>query len=56
MARKRYSVERIVAAVKAQENGTSIGNICRKTGISQQTFYRWKKKFGGLAPSKLRTD
>ncbi|MCY4420222.1 MAG: transposase [Gammaproteobacteria bacterium] len=38
MARKRYSVERIVAAVKANESGTSIGDICRKIGIAEATF------------------
>ena len=54
MARKRYSVERIVAAVKAHENGTSIGDICRKLGISEATFYRWKKEYGGLEPDQVR--
>ena len=43
MARKRYSVERIVSAVKAHESGTSIGDICRKVGISEATFSRWEK-------------
>ena len=38
MARKRYSVERIVAAVKANESGTSIGDIYRKMGIAEATF------------------
>ena len=46
MARKRYLVEPIVAAVKAHENGTQIGDICRKMGISEATFYRWKKDYG----------
>ena len=50
MARKRYSVERIVAAVKAHEGGTSIGDICRKLGIAEATLYRWKKEYGGLEP------
>ncbi len=54
MARKRYSVEQIVAAVKAQEGGTSIGGICRKLGISEATFYRWKKDYGGLEPDQVR--
>ena len=42
MARKRYSVEQIVTAVKAHESGTSIGDICRKLGIAEATFSRWK--------------
>ena len=54
MARKRYSVERIVAAVKANESGTSIGDICRKMGIAEATFYRWKKDYGGLEPDQVR--
>ena len=54
MARKRYSVERIVAAVKAHESGTSIGDICRKLGIAEATFYRWKKDYGGLEPDQVR--
>ena len=53
MARKRYSVEQIVAAVKAHENGTSIGDICRKMGISEATLYRWKKDYGGLEPDQV---
>ena len=54
MARKRYSVERIVAAVKANESGTSIGDICRKMGIAEATFYRWKKDYGELEPDQVR--
>ena len=54
MARKRYSVERIVAAVKAHEGGTSIGDICRKLGIAEATLYRWKKEYGGLEPDQVR--
>ena len=54
MARKRYSVEQIVAVVKAHENGTLIGDICRKMGISEATLYRWKKAYGGLEPDQVR--
>ncbi len=54
MARKRYSVEQIVAAVKAHESGTSIAGICRKLGISEATFYRWKKDYSGLEPDRVR--
>ena len=54
MARKRYSVERITAAVKAHENGTSIGDICRKMGVSEATLYRWKKAYGGFEPDPMR--
>ena len=48
MKRKGYSVEQIVAAVKRHELGTSAADISRKLGIVEQTFYRWKKQYGGL--------
>lgn len=54
MKRKRYSVEQIVAAVKQHELGTPVSDIVRKLGIAEQTFYRWKKQYGGLEPSQVR--
>ena len=54
MRRKRYSVEQIVAAVKQHELGTSAADISRKLGIAEQTFYRWKKHYGGLEPEEVR--
>lgn len=54
MKKKRYSVEQIVAAVKQHEAGTTISDICRKLGIAEGTFYRWKKDYGGLEPSQVR--
>ena len=54
MKRKRYSVEQIVAAVKQHELGTSAGDIARKLGIAEQTFYRWKKQYGGLEAGEVR--
>ena len=48
MARKRYSVEQIVAAVKQHELGTSVPELCRKLGIAEASFYRWKQQYGGL--------
>ena len=41
-------------ALKQAELGTSVDEVCRKMGISDATFYNWKKKFGGLGPSELR--
>jgi putative transposase len=35
------------------EHGATVGEVCRKLGISEQTFYRWKKKFGGMAPLEI---
>jgi len=54
MKRKRYSVERIVAAVKQHELGTPAADVARKLGIAEQTFYRWKKQYGGLEASEVR--
>lgn len=54
MKRKRYSVEQIVAAVKQHESGLSVPDICRKLGIAEGTFYRWRSQYGGLEPSQVR--
>ena len=54
MKRKRYSVEQIMAAVKQHEAGMTVADICRKLGIAEGTFYRWKKDYGGLEPDQLR--
>ena len=54
MKRKRYSVEQIIAAVKQHDLGTPTADIARKPGIAEQTFYRWKKQYGGLEASEVR--
>jgi len=54
MKRKRYSVEQIVAAVKLHEQGTTASDICRKLGIAEATFYRWRQQYGGLEPNEAR--
>ena len=40
--------------LRQAEEGTSVDEVCRKTGISQATFYAWKKKYGGLMPSEMK--
>jgi putative transposase len=52
--KSRFTEEQIAFALKQAETGTSVGEVVRKMGISEQTFYRWKKKYGGLGPSELR--
>ena len=47
-------MEQIVAAVKQHELGTPAADIARKLGIAEQTFYRWKKQYGGLEASEVR--
>jgi len=54
MARKRYSPEQIIAALKQHELGAKVPEICRKLGIAEGTFYRWKKDYSGLEPSQFR--
>jgi len=48
MRRSRYTEEQIVALRKEHEAGVRTDELCRRQGISQQTFYRWKAKYGGL--------
>lgn len=54
MKRSKYTEEQIIYAIKQAEAGVPIAELCRKYGISQQTFYRWRKRYGGLTPSELR--
>jgi putative transposase len=52
--RKRFSVEQITAVLKQAESGSPIGDVCRQAGVSEQTFYRWKKVYGGMLPGEAR--
>lgn len=54
MKRKRFSTEQIAAVLQQAEQGVPIADLCRKVGISEQSFYRWKKVYGGLQPSEAR--
>ena len=54
MKKSRFTDQQIAFALKQAETGTPIEEVCRKLGISQQTFYRWKKKFAGLGTEELR--
>jgi len=52
--RSRFTEEQIAFALKQQELGTPVEEICRKMGIAQATFFNWKKRYSGLGPSELR--
>jgi len=52
--RKRFSVEQIVAVLKQAEVGVPVVEVCRQVGITEQTFYRWKKYFVGLEINQVR--
>jgi putative transposase len=54
MKRSRFTEEQIVKILKLQENGLKVTEICRQNGISEQTFYRWKSKYGGMSVSEIR--
>ena len=54
MRKSKFTDEQIAYALHQAEVGTAPPEICRKLGISEQTFYRWKKKYGGLGVSELR--
>jgi putative transposase len=51
---KRYTEEQIIAVLKESESGLKTGEICRKHGISDATYYKWKAKYAGLEVSDLR--
>ena len=54
MKRKRFSVEQIVGILKQAEVGVPVVELCRQAGISEQTFYRWKKQYVGLEVDQVR--
>jgi putative transposase len=54
MKRKRFSVEQMVGVLKQAEVGVPVGELIRKVGISEQTFYRWKKQYVGLEVDQVR--
>lgn len=54
MKRNRYSPEQIIYALKQVESGEKAVEICRKMGVSEATFYNWKKKYGGMGVSEVR--
>jgi putative transposase len=51
---KRYTEEQIIAVLKEADSGLKTGEICRKHGISDATYYKWKAKYAGLEVSDLR--
>jgi putative transposase len=54
MRSSKFTEEQIAFALKQAETGTPVMEVIRKMGITEQTFYRWKKKYGGMMPSDLR--
>ena len=54
MPKKRCSEEQIAFALRQAESGTSVGEICRKMGVADATFYRWKNIYAGMGVSEIR--
>ena len=54
MKRSRFTQEQIAFALRQAESGTSVGEVCRKMGISDNTFHRWKRQFAGMGVAELR--
>jgi len=58
MSRKRYTPEKIIGMLREAEvalaQGITVGQVCRQISISEQTYYRWRKQYGGLKISQAR--
>lgn len=54
MRKKRFSEEQIIGVLKAAEAGMAVKEVCRQRGVTEATYYRWKKKFGGMEVSEAK--
>ncbi len=54
MKRKRYTDEQVAFALRQAEAGTAVAEVCRKMGVSEATFFRWKKRFAGMGVAGIR--
>jgi putative transposase len=54
MKRSKFSEEQIAYALRQVESGTAVADVCRQMGVSEATFYVWKKKYAHLGVSELR--
>jgi len=52
--KKRFTEEQIIRVIKEQESGASVDDICRRHGVANSTFYKWKSKFGGMEVSEAK--
>ena len=54
MKTSRFSEQQIAFVLRQAEEGTAVAEVCRKAGISEATYYVWRKKYGGLMPSEMK--
>jgi putative transposase len=54
MKKSKFSEAQIAFILKQAEDGTAVGEVCREAGISEATFYNWRKKYAGLMPSEMK--
>ena len=54
MKKSRFSEQQIAFVLRQGEEGAAVAEVCRKAGISEATYYSWRKKYGGLMPSEMK--
>ena len=54
MKRSKFSESQIAFILRQAEEGTAVAEVCRKAGISEATYYHWRKKYAGLMPSEMK--
>ena len=54
MKKSRFSEQQIAYILRQAEEGTTVEEVCRKAGISEATYYNWRRKYGGLMPSEMK--
>jgi putative transposase len=54
MKRKRFTEEQIIAALKEVDSGAEARDVCRRLGVTEQSFYRWRRKYGGLEVNEAK--
>ncbi|GAK46303.1 putative transposase [Tepidicaulis marinus] len=54
MKKTKFSEQQIAFILRQAEEGATVGEVCRKAGISEATYYNWRKKYDGLMPSEMK--